>query len=77
MGRATAHSLAPSPRALWMGKKVKYHKFHLQSQFERFLYHTLYVFSQIKDMKHTEQDFHLVAWVMPQGKDWVLEGSKV
>ena len=52
-------------------------KFHLQSQFERLLYRTFYVFSQIKDIKHTEQDFHLVAWVMPQGRDWVLEGSKV
>ena len=23
----------------------------------------------IKDMKHTEQNFHSVAWVMPQGRD--------
>ena len=27
------------------------------------------VFSQIKDMKHIEQKFHSVAWVMPQGRD--------
>ena len=31
------------------------------------------MFSQIKDIKHIERDFHLVAWVMPQG---VLGGQK-
>ena len=44
-------------------------KFQLQSQFQRFLYQTLCVFSQIKDMKQIEQNFHSVAWVMPQGWD--------
>ena len=27
------------------------------------------MFSQIKDRKHIEQNFHAVAWVMPQGWD--------
>ena len=43
----------------------------------RFLYQTLCAFLQIKDIKHIEQNFHCVAWVMPQGWDLgVLGGSK-
>ena len=42
----------------------------------RFLYQTLCVFSQIKDRKHIERNFHFVAWVMPQGWDFgVLKGQ--
>ena len=37
----------------------------LTCQFQRFLYQTLCVFSQIKDRKHIEQNFHSVAKVMP------------
>ena len=44
-------------------------KFQLLSQFQRFLNQTLCVFSQMKDMKHIRWDFHLAAWVMPQGWD--------
>ena len=40
-----------------------------QSQFQRFFNQTLFVFSQLKDMKHIRRDFHSVAWVMPQGWD--------
>ena len=36
-------------------------------QFQRFLYQALCVFSQIKDRKHIEQNFHSVAKVMPRG----------
>ena len=39
----------------------------LTCQFQRFLYQTLCVFSQIKDKKHIEQNFHSVARVMPGG----------
>ena len=39
----------------------------LTCQFQRFLYQTLCVFSQIKDRKHIEQNFHSVAKVMPRG----------
>ena len=28
------------------------------------------MFSQLKDTKHIRQDFHSVAWVMPQGWDF-------
>ena len=44
-------------------------KSELQSQFQRFLNQTLCVFSQMKDIKHIRRDFHLAAWVMPQGWD--------
>ena len=41
---------------------------------------TLYVFSQMKHIKHIRRDFHSVAWVMPQGSDlgvpWGVEWSK-
>ena len=41
-------------------------------QFQRFLYQTLCVFSQLKGRKHIEQNFHSVAKVMP----WVgLQGA--
>ena len=36
----------------------------LTNQVQRFLYQTLCVFSQIKDRKHIEQNFHSVAKVM-------------
>ena len=50
-----------------MKSNLKYHLFQLPCQFQRFLYQTLCVFSQIQDRKHTEQNFHSVAGVMPQG----------
>ena len=45
-------------------------KIQLQSQFQRFLNQTLYVFSKMKDIKHTKRDFRSVAWVMPKGSDF-------
>ena len=55
-------------------------KFKLLSQFQRFLKQTLCVFSQMKDIKHIRRDFHLAAWVIPQGWDlgvpWGVVGSK-
>ena len=51
------------------GKILLNIKFQLQSQFQRFLSQTLYVFSQMKDIKHIRRDFHSLAWVMPQGSD--------
>ena len=40
-------------------------------------YQTLCVFSQMKDIKHIRQDFHLVPWVMPKGLGLgVLGGQK-
>ena len=40
---------------------------------QRFFNLTLYVFTQIKQIK---QDFHLVAWVMPKGWDLGVLGVK-
>ena len=55
-------------------------KFQLLSQFQRLFNQTLCVFSQMKDIKHIRRDFHLAAWVMPQGWDlgvpWGVVGSK-
>ena len=42
-------------------------KFQLQSQFQRFLYQTVCVFSQVTDRKHIEQNFYYIAGFMPQG----------
>ena len=61
---------------LGWGQKVKYHSFQLQGQFQRFLYQTLCVFSQIKDTEHIKRKFHSVAWVMPQGWDLGVLGVK-
>ena len=68
----------PAP---WGGvKRSNIIKFQLQSQFQRFLYQTLCVFSQMKDTKHIRRDFHSVSWVMPPGWDFgglgVPRGSK-
>ena len=73
MGRGTAHFFGPAPWGPGEGPKgqisINIIKFQLQSQFQRFLNQTLCVFSQMKDIKHIRQDFHLVAWVMRQGWD--------
>ena len=64
-------SFWPRPLGPWGGaKRLNIIKFQLRSQFQRFLYQTLCVFSQMKDTKHIRRDFHSVAWVMPQG--WEL-----
>ena len=81
MGRATAHFFWPCPLGPWGGaKRSNIIKFQLQSQFQRFLNQTLCVFSQMNDIKHIRQDFHLAAWVMPQGWDlgvpWGVGGVK-
>ena len=73
MGCATAHFLAP-------GKGSKGQillNFNYIVNFKFFLYQTFGVFSQMKDIKYSKQNFHSVAWVMPQGWDFrVLEGQK-
>ena len=42
----------------------------LTCRFQSFLYQTLCVFSQIKDRKHIEQNFHSIVRVMPRGGTW-------
>ena len=71
MAHATAHFFGPHPLGPWGGaKRSNIIKSQSQSQFQRFLNQTLYVFSQMKDIKHIRQDFHSVASVMPQGWDF-------
>ena len=81
MGCATAHFFWPRPLGPWGGaKRSNIIKFQLQSQFQRFFNQTLCVFSHMKEIKHIRRDFHLVAWVMPQGSDlgvpWGVGGVK-
>ena len=81
MAHATAKFFrSPPPWALGRGQKVKYQKSQSQSHFQRFLNQTLCAFSQMKDIKHIRRDFHLVAWVIPQGSDlgvpWGVGWSK-
>ena len=67
MGRAT-YFFWPRPLGPWGGvKRSNIISFQLQSQFQRFLFQTLCVFSQMKDTKHIRQDFNSVALVMPPG----------
>ena len=66
------------PRALgpWGGaKRSNIIQSELQSQFQRFLNQTLYIFSQMKDIKHIRRDFRLAAWVMPRGGTWAYRGG--
>ena len=44
--------------------------FNYKVNFQRFLFQTLIVFSQMKDTKHIRRDFYSVAWDMPQGWDF-------
>ena len=61
--------LCPHPLEPWGGaKRSNIIKSQLLSRFQRFLNQTLYVFSQMKDIKHDiRRDFHQVPWVMPKG----------
>ena len=81
MAYATVHFFSPHPLGPWgEAKRSNIIKSPPQSQFQRFLNQTLCVLSQMKDIKHIRQDFHSVAWVMPQGSDlgvqwggWVVQ----
>ena len=44
--------------------------FNYKVNFQRFLFQTLIVFSQMKNTKHIGRDFYSVAWDMPQGWDF-------
>ena len=66
--------LCPAPRALGRVKRSNINVFQLQSQFQRFLFQTVCVFSQMKDTKHIRQDFQYVAWFMSQGWDFGAQG---
>ena len=67
MGRAAAIFFAPPPGE---GSKVNNHLMSITKSISKIFNQTLCVFSQMKDTKHIRQDFHSVAWVMPQGWDF-------
>ena len=53
-------------------------KFQFQSPFQRFLYQTLCVFSQMKDTKHIRGNFLLSPGSCPRGGTWeVLRGKNI
>ena len=55
------------------GSKGQYHLISITKSISKiFLYQNVCLFSQMKDTKHIRQDFHSVAWVMPQGRVWLL-----
>ena len=69
-----AQFFGPNPLGPWGGaKRSNIIKSQSQSQFQRFFNQTLFVFSQLND-------FHSVAWVMPQGWElgvpWGVGGPK-
>ena len=71
----TQQHFFPAPLGPWGGvKRSNIIQVQLQSQFQRFLYQTLCVFSQTKETKHIRQDFYSVAWIMPKGWDFGLLG---
>ena len=72
MGRATSNLFffGPVPWAPGEGSKGQISFNFNYSQFQRFLYQTLCVFSQMKDTKHIRQDFYSVPGVMLQGWDF-------
>ena len=70
------HFLGPHPLGPWGGaKRSNIVKSELQSQFQRFLNQTLYVFSQMKHILHIRRDFYSAAWVMPMGGTWGYRGG--
>ena len=50
-------------------------KFGLPCQFQRFLYQTLCLFSQIKDRNHIAQNFILLLGSCPRGGTWGAGGG--
>ena len=60
----------PAPWGPWEGSKGQIFNFNYKVNFKDFLYQNLCVCSQVKDTKHIRQDFHSVAWVMPQRWDF-------
>ena len=58
---------SPPPGVLGRGQRSNIIKSQLLSQFQILLNQTLFVFSQMKDIKHIRRDFHWVPWVLPKG----------
>ena len=48
---------------------------NLQSQFQRFLYQTLPIFLQTKDIYNIRRDIYSALWVMPRGGTWGTVGG--
>ena len=66
-GACNVKLFLPRPLGSLGGVKGQISFNFIKSQFQRFFYTKLCVFSQMKDTKHIRRDFHSVAWVMPPG----------
>ena len=72
------HFLGPRALGPWGGaKRPNIFKPELQSQFQRFSKpNFVYIFSQIKDIKHIRRYFHSAACIMPRGGTWGYCGGR-
>ena len=69
--RATANIFWPHPlRPCVEVKRSKYHLITLKSQFQRFLYHTLCVYLQIKYINISNGSFVLLLRSCSRGRSW-------
>ena len=76
-GARNGNFFGPRPLWPWGGvKRSNMIQFQLQNQFQRLLYQTLCLFSQMKDTKRIRRDFNSVALVMPQGLDFGALGVR-
>ena len=68
IGRAVADFFAP-PTGEGSKGQISLN-FNYKVNFKDFYTKIGVCFSQIKDIKHIKQDFHSIAWLMPQGWDF-------
>ena len=74
-GACNSRFFGPAPWGPGEGSKSQISlNFNYLVNFKDFLYQTLCVFSQMKDIKHTKQDLYSNTWVMPQGRDFGAMG---
>ena len=74
--RNVKKQFCPRPLGPWGGVK-RSNIIELQSQFQRFLFQTLCVFSQMKDTKHIRQVFIKSPGSCPRGGTLVYLGAKI
>ena len=78
MNGTQSHFFWPRPLGPWGGvKRSNIIYFRLQSQFQRFLFQTLCVFSQMKGTKHFRRVFILSPGSYPWGGTWGYLGAKI
>ena len=74
MGRAKAHVFSWPPRALGRNQKVRYHLISITKSISNILIPNFVYVLKNKETNHIRRDFYSVAWVIPQGWDFVALG---